>query len=419
MLRRLLILTAVLTLAVAASARARTARCLPGGAGPACHVWTGKVVSVNDGDTVDVDVDGDGTRRAFPIRFAGVQAMELTRYDSRHPSRRRGQCQAVAATNLVERLIRRSHRRLRLSAQRPGTRFGHRLGRTIAVRSGGRWVDVGERLMRAGLALWMPDLVETAWNDRYNKAGQEAAARHVGLWNPAACGSGPQQDVPLKLWASWDPPGVDSLDVNGEWIKIQNRGAGAPLALGGWWVRDSMLRRFTFPHGTVVPPGATVTVHVGAGPSSGLTFHWGLRETIFQNIGDGAYLFDPDGDLRAAMVYPCVVACSDPNQGALALSAQPRRDESVQVHNVSGHPVDLYGYALAKKSYSYAFGVDTLLAPGETLTVKVQGDPADDTRLVRHWGLRGPVLHDGGDAIRVSTFSGIALACDAWGGASC
>jgi hypothetical protein len=180
-----------------------------------------------------------------------------------------------------------------------------------------------------------------------------------------------------------------------------------------------MLRRFTFPRGTVVPPGATVTVHVGTGPSSGLTFHWGLRETIFQNIGDGAYLFDPDGDLRAAMVYPCVVACSDPNQGALAHSAQPRRDESVQVRNVSGHPVDLYGYELAKKSYSYAFGPDTVLAPGETLTVKVQGDPADDTRLVRHWGLRDPVLRDAGDAIRVSTFSGIALACDAWGGASC
>jgi len=146
---------------------------------------------------------------------------------------------------------------------------------------------------------------------QYN-AGQEAAARHAGLWNPAACGSGPQQDVPLRLWPSWDPPGVDSLDVNGEWVKVQNRSESAPLALGGWWVRDSMLRRFTFPRGTVVPPGATVTVHVGAGPSSGLTFHWGLRETIFQNMGDGAYLFDPDGDLRAWEMYPCVWACPPP-----------------------------------------------------------------------------------------------------------
>jgi len=425
MVRRLPILAAVLALAAtgaatgAASAQARTGRCLPGGGGPTCHFWTGKAVSVNDGDTVDVDVDGDGSRRAFPVRFAGVQAMELTRYNSRHPSKRRGQCQAVAATNLVERLVRRSHRRVRLAAQRAGTHFGHRLGRTIAVRSGGRWIDVGERLMRAGLALWMPDLVETAWNDRYNKAGQEAAARHAGLWNPSACGSGPQQDVPLKLWASWDPPGVDSLDLNGEFIKVQNRSASAPLALGGWWLRDSMLRRFTFPAGTVVPPGATVTLRVGPGASSGLTFHWGLRETIFQNIGDGAYLFDPQGDLRASMVYPCVVACADPNQGAVALTAQPRRDESVTVRNVSAHAVDLYGYALSKKSYSYAFGPDSVLAPGEQLEVEVEGDPRDDTRLRRHWGLHAPVLRDGGDAIGLSTFSSIVLACDAWGDARC
>src|SRR3954463_16675747 len=87
----------------AASADARTGRCLPDGSGPACHFWTGKVVSVNDGDTVDVDVDGDGSRHADVVRFAGVQAMELTRYSARARGRR-GQCQAVEAGNRVDRL---------------------------------------------------------------------------------------------------------------------------------------------------------------------------------------------------------------------------------------------------------------------------------------------------------------------------
>jgi hypothetical protein len=119
------------------------------------------------------------------------------------------------------------------------------------------------------------------------------------------------------------------------------------------------------------------------------------------------------------MTYPCVVACTDPAQGAFTVTAQPRGDESVRVRNVSDRPIDLYGYMLAKKSYSYAFGPDSVVQPGETLTLEVGGDPADDTRLRRHWGLRSTILHDGGDAVALETFSEIVLACDAWGSVSC
>ena len=33
-------------------------------------------------------------------------------------------------------------------------------------------------------------------------------------------------------------------------------------------------------------------------------------------LGDGGYLFDPDGDLRASMIYPCLVACAHPLGGS-------------------------------------------------------------------------------------------------------
>src|SRR6185436_16392612 len=131
---------------------------------------------------------------------------------------------------------------------------------------------------------------------------------------------------------------------DGEWVKIQNQSATEALQLGGWWVRDAMLRRFTFPAGTAVAPGATVTVHVGSGTSGGSEFYWGLKTTVFENagdareLGDGAYLFDPHGDLRAWMLYPCLTACSDPNQGALDVVAHPRRPEQVTVRNRVDRP---------------------------------------------------------------------------------
>ena len=83
-----------------------------------------------------------------------------------------------------------------------------------------------------------------------------------------------------------------------------------------------MLRRFTFPRGTGVRPGQTITVFVGRGTRRPGVFYWGQPRPVFENangdgrdLGDGAYLFDPKGDLRAYMLYPCVVACDGPQPG--------------------------------------------------------------------------------------------------------
>jgi micrococcal nuclease len=107
------------------------------------------------------------------------------------------------------------------------------------------------------------------------------------------------------------------MNVNGEWIRIENADPVHGVSLGGWWVRDSALRRFTFPGWAHVGPGEAVTVDVGAGVNAGTEFHWGLSAPAFENtdaapgIGDGAYLFDPDGDLRAWMTYPCRISCTN------------------------------------------------------------------------------------------------------------
>jgi hypothetical protein len=351
-----------------------------------------------------------------------VQAMELTRY-SDHRARRRGQCHAVAAANRLEDLVRAAHMRVRLSSQFPSTDHGGRLIRWAAFRRHGRWQDLGEILMREGHTLWMDNTADTAWNRRYDLLGQRAAQAHRHLWNPSTCGDGPQQHVPIRLWAQSDPPGRDTPD--GEYVKIQNRSATETLDVGHWWVRDAMLRRFTFPAGTTVAPGATVTLHVGRGADGPADLFWGLRGTAFENagdprdLGDGAYLFDPEGDLRAWMLYPCLTACGDPYLGALEVTAEPRRPERVLIRNASGGPVDLYGYALAIRGSLFGFDEGSVLGPGETMTVYMQGSRSEDSRLVRHLGRDGYALPDAGGWVRVSTFTGISLGCDDWGSGSC
>jgi endonuclease YncB( thermonuclease family) len=416
------ILSALALTLGAASATAATGPCRPDGSGPTCRVWKAKVTDVNDGDTLDVDIDGDGTRRRYAVRFIGVQAMEQTRY-SRNPAKRRGQCHALQATNLVERLVRRGHRRVRLTAQSARKDSQGRLFRSVAVKIGGRWQDVGEIEMARGVTLWMHVAGETAWNRRYNALGQEAARKGIGLWNPQACGSGPRQEVPFRVWVMSDPLGEDTVDVNSEYVRIQNQGATA-VSLARWWIRDSGLRRYTFPPGTVLAPGRTITVHSGRGTRAGDSFHWGLPGTVFENSasggdqGDGAYLFDPQGDLRGHLVYPCLVACSDPNQGAVSVTQHAVGREYLLVRNVAPRPVDLYGYELRLPG-GYAFGRDAVLMPGETMEIQVKGDPGTDTRLVRHMGIDAAYLPDRGGAVSVTTFDEIVLDCDAWGSGRC
>jgi hypothetical protein len=360
------------------------------------------------------------------VRFIAIQAAELTRY-SVTPSKRRGECSAIAASNFVEKVVRQGHRRVRLTAEHPRRDSIGRLLRSVAVRLGGRWRDVGEMEMARGLTLWLHNTLETAWNERYNLLGQRAAQRGIGVWNPALCGSGPAQDVPLKVWVMSDPVGDDAREIDAEFVKIQNRSATATLSLRGWWLSDAGPKstRFHFPDDAQIGPGQTLTVRTGSGLSGGLTYYRGLAGTVFENsvngggAGDGAYLFDPLGNLRAHMLYPCLVACSDPEQGSLAVTVNAvRGPEYVLVRNVSDHTVNLYGYELRLPG-AYAFPEGSLLEPGQTMQVFVEGDPDQDTRLVKHIGYGGAYLRDSGGTAAVTTFDEIVLDCGSWGSGQC
>jgi endonuclease YncB( thermonuclease family) len=417
----LTLLAAALLAAPGAASAAPTGPCIPGQPRPLCVVWTGKVTFVGDGDTLYVRIRGVGVRS---VRISGIQAMEQTRYAAR-PRDRRGECHALEATAYLDRLLKRAHRRVRLTAQDPASTSRGRLRRSVAVRLGGHWVDLGRAQITHGHALWLPSPVEYAWNDQYSLLAQRTAAKRINLWNPSYCGAGPPASV--RVWVNWDAEGNDRRNVDGEYVRIKNLDPANPLPIGGWWVRDSDLRRYVLPPGTTVPAGGTVTVHVGKGQNTPTELFWGLRKPAFDNvtdddlhIGDGAYLFDPQGDLRAYMLYPCRANCADPLAGKLDVSAAFRRhDEFVTVRNKAEVPLDLEGYQLRSQYHFYEFGPDTVLEPGEEMKVFVEGSPAEDTPLEKHWGFSEPILRNEGDAVAVRSFSDVVLACYSWGDGSC
>lgn len=308
------------SIAVTAIAAMLTWTLTAGSAEAAAAVSIGRVTFVADGDTVDVNLQGDGTRRAVRVRYIGIQAMELSVY-SQTLAKLRGECWGVDAARNLTRLI--DGRRVRLTARKASSVSGRnvRPRRHVAVMKDGRWTDTGALQVAAGLAL--PDLLydEYSQNLNYMRAAQTAAATGQGMYgNPTKCGYGPNQTEQLKVTVNWDAEGNDSQNVNGEWVDITNLGSVA-VPLGGWWVRDAAYRGerahgYTFPAGAVVQPRATLRVHVGSGNDGVDRLYWGLSKNIFANVtdgarwmGDGAWLFDPEGDLRAWDMYPCRAAC--------------------------------------------------------------------------------------------------------------
>ena len=290
----------------ASAAQPDSGPCSEGEDSPTCDFTYGDLVFVADGDTIDVDIAGVGVRR---VRLTGVNAMEQTVY-SRDPARRRGACHAVEATARLERLLQKGGGRVRLAAQNPESMAGRRLRRQVSTRVNGSWIDTGRVLVSEGLALWLPHGVEYAWNRTYRELSEQAAASRRRLFDRDACGSGPAAGVSPELELRWDAAGNDGLNVNGEWATIRNPSP-HPMALAGWWFRDSSARRFTFPSGAVIPPDGDVRLRVGRGSDASGEFHWGLPGPAFENasggeraMGDGAYLFDPLGNLRAWSIYP-------------------------------------------------------------------------------------------------------------------
>jgi endonuclease YncB( thermonuclease family) len=315
--RACLIFASALAATVAAApARAEwTGPCRSAPASPTCHFWKGKVTFVDDGDTIDVRLPtSTGKGKTVRVRIIGIQAMEQRVY-TRNPRKRRGACHALPATARLEQLIKEGHWRVRLSAQNPASASGSRPRRSVAVKLHGKWQDVGSVLLAEGHVLWLPNPVEYTWNATYNELAQHAAAAHLNLWDLHGCGFGPSEDAALRLTVYPDAKGNDFQNVNGEHVTIENVGA-ASVSLTGWWLRDSSLRKFGFPAWGTVRAGDSITVRVGRGDDTEQTLYWGLDDPIFENatkghgMGDGAYLFDPQGDLRAWMMYPCFVDCS-------------------------------------------------------------------------------------------------------------
>jgi endonuclease YncB( thermonuclease family) len=419
--------------------------------GPKCLIWNAKVKWAADGDTLKPLIYEKGKWSKHVVRMTGIQAMELHDYSRRSRS---GECLGVKAANTLDKFV--HHGIFRVVALHRTFGGGHRarLRRSLQVKRGGKWVDPAMTLLAKGLVLWSPDNTEWAWNGVYSRLTEQAQAKGVGLWNPEACGHpGPAKDAPLSMKVKWDGDGRDT--PNSEWVRIKNAGA-APVSLRGWRLRDpdligsKMKTGYRFPANASIPAGGSVTVHVGKGKNANGVYYWGLGDTLFQNatndkkqMGDGAYLYDPDDEVRAYVQYPCRTACSEPLAGGVSLDTRYMGTtyEWVTVWNTSKSPISLNEYEIESVPWFYEFGPRDILEPGDGVVVFVNKQPTrvpissttsnplvlavpgrapfQRVTIFHDWNHTDALFGDKSDVVTLRNPLGGPVVCDYWGGDKC
>ena len=94
----------------------------------------------------------------------------------------------------------------------------------------------------------------------------------------------------------FNAPGDDTKNLNGEWVRLGNRGNDAVL-LTSWTLADrNSAEPYRFP-AYLLLPGDSVTVYTGSGEMNDTSLYMGRTQPIWGNSGDEATLRDGSGNI--------------------------------------------------------------------------------------------------------------------------
>ena len=264
-----------------------------------------RVVAVIDGDTIDVEIDG----QVYTVRYLGIDCPEAD-------------CDmGIIASDINRALV--AGKWVELEKDISETDEYDRLLRYVYV--GG--VLVNAELIRLGYAHAVTLDPDLAHADEFLQLEQDARLDGRGMWgleaSPTPAQPTPEPPTPTPVpptpavtpppvapseiavnpdCCQFNSPGNDNYSKEEEYVCLTNSG-GQAADITGWYLRDEYGWGYTFPQFTLAP-GATVRVRTGCGTNSTTDLYWCKDETaVWNNDGDTVFLFDADGNLVAQYSY--------------------------------------------------------------------------------------------------------------------
>jgi micrococcal nuclease len=238
------------------------------------------VTSVTDGDTIDVRIDG----AQATVRLLGINAPE------------QDECWGPESTLNLGTLI-DGRDILLVSGEEDTDEFG-RLLRYVYLDEPDGPIFINSVMVQLGNA---GGLSNGHQHERVFK-GLEASAFQsgAGMWGTFVCGDaeGIAADRPVIRVGDvqYDPDGPDNERLDEETVTIVNEGYGR-VSISGWVLRDESSRnRMTFPNGTVLAPGDSVTVVTGCTGGPADAIYWCNDGAVWSNQGDTVIVTDTLGN---------------------------------------------------------------------------------------------------------------------------
>jgi micrococcal nuclease len=238
------------------------------------------VTSVTDGDTIDVHIDG----AQATVRLLGINAPE------------QDECWGPESTLNLGTLI-DGRDILLVSGEEDTDEFG-RLLRYVYLDEPDGPIFINSVMVQLGNA---GGLSNGHQHERVFK-GLEASAFQsgAGMWGTFVCGDaeGIAADRPVIRVGDvqYDPDGPDNERLDEETVTIVNEGYGR-VSISGWVLRDESSRnRMTFPNGTVLAPGDSITVVTGCTGGPADAIYWCNDGAVWSNQGDTVVVSDTLGN---------------------------------------------------------------------------------------------------------------------------
>lgn len=285
-----------------------------------------EVVEIVDGDTMKVVLE-DGSRDT--IRLLGVDTPEV--HGENSPAEFEGVPGTEAGRNCLrtwgEQASSFAKQRLlgetvTLSFDDTEPRRGYYDRLLVYVHVDGNSFNYA--LLKSGLARVYDSKFQ--YGDRYYAAEAAAMDTGVGLWacreggagsTPTASATATVADdgrtspsststegaIPLRVSEIHeDAEGDDRANLNDEYVVLKNVGD-EELDLSNWTVSDEADHAYTFPNGTTLAPGETVTLHTGSGTDGDGHRYWGWGSPIWNNGGDTVTVKTASGEVAAERSY--------------------------------------------------------------------------------------------------------------------
>jgi len=244
-----------------------------------------QIVRVVDGDTIQVLLEGNKES----LRLIGVDTPETV-----HPSRP-VEFFGMEASNFTKTMFSPGETVYLTFDWDPRDKYNRLLAYTWFVSDTGCWVLHNLALVVNGYG---HAYTVFAFRDDYmalfSQAGREAREKQIGLWR-------------VEPTITPEPPtsGKNGLSIGdiqyeggNEWVEIRNEGTEG-VNLSGWKIMDEAKNSYTFGE-TWLEPGETFKLY--SGPDAGEPT-W-TRLYVWNNSGDTAQLFSPQGVLTDERTYP-------------------------------------------------------------------------------------------------------------------